>query len=167
AERFIDAWPTGRPLVIDADALHPFASRLEVLRSREPFSAVLTPHPGEAAALLGWSVDAVQADRFAAAAELRDRSGQVVVLKGARSLIAWEYVELCPYGGPSLAVGGSGDTLAGAIAALAVDTAPARAARLGVLAHALAGERLPRGAFASEIADALGARLTAAQRTSA
>lgn len=153
--------------VLDADALTALGDRPELLRAaRGP--RVLTPHPGEAAALLGRSVASVQRDRFAAAAELAQRSGHVVVLKGAGTIVATPdgRCTACAAGTPALATGGTGDVLAGVIAAMLVglDAATSsavisKAASTGVLLHALAGELAAHGAdrgiLAHEVADAL------------
>ncbi len=150
------------PLVLDADALTLLARRgLETLRVAAA-PRILTPHPGEAARLLAVEPARVQSDRFAAVEALAARSGQVVVLKGARTLVAGPRgpIRVCDRGGPMLGVGGSGDVLAGMIAAV-VDRArpeglePSVAA--AVLWHALAGEVgavADRGLLAHEIADA-------------
>ena len=85
-----------------------------------PTNTVLTPHPGEAARLLGCSVAQIQTDRPAAAQELAERYGCVAVLKGSGTLIAAPGREMLhnPTGNPGLARGGSGDVLAGMLAAL-------------------------------------------------
>lgn len=133
---------SGLPLVLDADALNLLA-RAPV---RLPGTAVITPHPGEAGRLLGLGAAQVQADRFAAAAALRERYGAVVVLKGAGTVVAGERVALCPFGNPGMGVGGMGDVLTGVIAALlAQGLAPEAAARTGVVLHALAGDRAAAG----------------------
>jgi ADP-dependent NAD(P)H-hydrate dehydratase / NAD(P)H-hydrate epimerase len=144
----------GKCCVLDADALN--------LLAREPVSlpalSVLTPHPGEAARLLNCEVSAVQHDRFAAARELAARYSAVVVLKGAGSLIANVdgRLALCPFGNPGMASAGMGDVLTGVIAGLlAQGLDPWDAARLGVVAHAIAGDRAaadqPRGMIASDL----------------
>ena len=142
------------PAVVDADALNAFAGELESLRARAP--RVLTPHPGEAARLLGRDTAAVQADRAGAARALAARAQAVVVLKGARTVVAGPEGELSinPTGGPGLAAGGSGDVLAGVLAALLARGLSAwDAARLGVYLHGLAGDLGPlQGGLASELA---------------
>jgi NAD(P)H-hydrate epimerase len=128
-----------RPLVVDADALYWLAA--EPAR-RDNW--VLTPHPGEAARLLGVATDAVQADRFAAARAIADKFGGVCVLKGAGTIVcsAGEAVfDLCDAGNPGMASAGMGDVLTGVIAALVAQGLSARdAARLGVWLHARAGD---------------------------
>jgi hydroxyethylthiazole kinase-like uncharacterized protein yjeF len=155
------------PAVLDADALTALASDPTRLRSAAA-PRVLTPHPAEAARLLGSSTRAVQSDRFAAATALVDRTGQAVVLKGARTIVAAPggALALCPFGTPALGVGGTGDVLAGVIAALLVGLGPFDAACAGVVAHARAGELAAvgdRGLFAHEVADALPAALVASR----
>lgn len=147
---------SGRPLVIDADALNLLAAAPR----RLPAGTVLTPHPGEAARLLGCRTAEVQRDRVAAVRALRERYGAVVVLKGAGSLIDDGQVHFCPYGNPGMAVGGMGDVLTGVIAALlAQGLSAGAAARLGVLAHALAGDVASRagqrGLLPSDLLDEL------------
>jgi NAD(P)H-hydrate epimerase len=132
------ALDSGRPLVVDADALTLLAGEPE---RRDDW--VLTPHPGEAARLLGTTVAAVQADRLAAVAALQAAYGGVVVLKGAGSLVADGAgpPALCRDGNPGMAAGGFGDLLTGVIAALRAQGLDAgAAARLGVLLHARAAD---------------------------
>ncbi len=151
------------PCVLDADALSALSGHLQVLRqARAP--RILTPHPGEAARLLGSSVAQVEADRCARARELAEASGQVVVLKGARTVIVSPDGELriCRSGTPALGTAGTGDVLSGALAALSVSLAPFTAAWAGVELHARAGTlaaRADRGALASEVAAQLAAAL--------
>lgn len=126
-----------QPLIVDADGLNWLADNPS---RRDDW--VLTPHPGEAGRLLGRATSAVQADRFAAARSLRERYGGVVVLKGAGTLVAGAGLGLCPHGNPGMAVGGTGDVLCGVIAGLMAQGLGAEtAARAGVAAHALAGDR--------------------------
>jgi NAD(P)H-hydrate epimerase len=132
-----------RPRVLDADALNLLA---RAPRRLGPDS-VLTPHPTEAARLLGWSTGRVQGDRYAALAALVERYHCTVVLKGAGSVVGGmgQPPLVCPYGNPGMATGGTGDVLAGLIGALlAQGLAPLDAARAGVLAHALAGDAAAR-----------------------
>ncbi len=142
------------PAVVDADALNAFAGQLESLRSDSP--RVLTPHPGEAARLLGCTSAEIQQDRPAAARALAARSGAIAILKGARSVIAAPDGALCvnPTGGPGLAAGGSGDVLAGLVGALLGQGLSAwDAARVGAYLHGSAGELGPKlGGLASELA---------------
>lgn len=129
-----------RPTVVDADALNLLARSPRTLAP----GSVLTPHPGEAARLLGGDTADIARDRFGAATELARRFHAVCVLKGAGSVVAdpsgaWA---VCPFGNPGMATGGMGDVLTGVIAALLAQGHGAfDAAMLGVLAHALAGDR--------------------------
>ncbi|MDI1301818.1 MAG: NAD(P)H-hydrate dehydratase [bacterium] len=126
---------SGRLLVVDADALNLLATMPEWRADW-----LLTPHPGEAARLLGIPVAAVQADRIAAVRELKKRYGGSVVLKGAGSLVLSDAgLALCPYGNPGMAAAGMGDVLAGVAGALLAQRQP-EAAALAVLVHALAGD---------------------------
>jgi len=144
----------GKPLVVDADALNLLARN-----PRRLPQAVITPHPGEAARLLGMSTAAVQADRFAAVEALRSRYAPVALLKGAGTLIAADGNKppaLCSAGNPGMASGGMGDVLTGIIASLmAQGIEPACAAELGVTLHATAADRAARqgerGLIASDL----------------
>lgn len=147
------------PCVLDADALSAIGTDLSLLRDAQA-PRILTPHPAEAARLLGTTTQAVQADRYAAALELAHRSAQVAVLKGARTVIASPEgsLRVCTAGTPALGVAGTGDVLAGVITALAGQLSPFDAACSGVLLHALAAERAAqgdRGLLASEVAAAI------------
>lgn len=138
--------------VWDADALNLLAAGRVQIRA----GAVLTPHPGEAARLLGCSLAEVQDDRPAAALRLAQRYQAVVVLKGAGSLVTDGHTLcLCEHGHPAMAGPGLGDVLAGLIGALlAQGLAALPASELAVWLHARAGERLGqagRGLLASEL----------------
>lgn len=134
---FARALTANLPMVMDADALNLLATT-----SFKRDSWVLTPHPGEAARMLGVTTAEIQSDRPAAVVALQERYGGVVVLKGAGTLIKGEKLALCPYGNPGMAVGGMGDVLTGMIAACIAQGQPLeQAANAGVLAHALAGDR--------------------------
>ena len=129
---------SGLPLVVDADALN--------LLAADPLplpDAVLTPHPGEAARLLGCTTAQVQADRFSAARHLAERFDAVVVLKGAGTVVAAPHARprVIAAGNPGMAVGGMGDLLTGIIAALRAQGLEAfDAASAGALLHGLAGD---------------------------
>ena len=150
------------PMVLDADGLNAFAGRARALARRKGTMAA-TPHPGEAGRLLGKSARDVQSDRLAAARELSRLARCCVLLKGEASLTATPDGRLVvnSSGTPLLATAGSGDVLAGVIAAflaagLAVETATAVAAWL----HGAAGERLAEvlgdaGLLSHEVADAI------------
>lgn len=144
---------SGLPLVVDADALN--------LLATEPHAQdnwVLTPHPGEAARLLGVTAQDIQADRFAALGSLLARYGGSCVLKGPGTLIAETGgpVSLCRCGNPGMASGGMGDVLTGVIAALCAQGLPlSAAARAGVCLHGGAGDRAAaageRGLLAGDV----------------
>ena len=131
---------------------------------------MLTPHPGEASRLLGTDTKTIQRDRYGAAQRLADRTGQVVVLKGAGTVVAAPSGKLavCPLGTPALGVAGTGDVLSGALAAaLATAADPFEAACAMVLLHARAGElaaRSDRGLLAREVGDRLPDALEEARR---
>jgi NAD(P)H-hydrate epimerase len=151
------AFDSALPLIVDADGLNLLA---EMPRPRQDW--LLTPHPGEAARLLGTDTASIQADRLAAFRSLSERYGAGVVLKGAGSLVGspgrppW----LCGFGNPGMAVAGMGDILTGVVAGLAAQLGDlGAAARLGVLAHALAGDDAARagarGLMASDLLEPL------------
>ncbi|RDI99781.1 NAD(P)H-hydrate dehydratase [Dyella solisilvae] len=156
---WLTALDAGIPLVLDADGLN--------LLAQEPRKfhglAVLTPHPGEAARLLGRDTASISADRFAAVRELARRYDAVVVLKGAGSLVAdpTGHVALCPWGNPGMASGGMGDLLTGIVAALLAQGCSLwEAACLGVGLHARAGDLAARrggerGLIASDLLEPL------------
>jgi NAD(P)H-hydrate epimerase len=129
-----------KPVVIDADALNLLAER-PVRRD----DWVLTPHPEEAARLLGVTAAAVQADRFAAVAALQSRYGGVTVLKGPGTVVqgpGTRPAAVCTDGNPGMASGGMGDVLTGVIAGLIAQRyAPEDAAEMGVCVHGAAGDR--------------------------
>jgi len=136
------------PLVIDADGLFAFAEDAGALAAREA-PTVLTPHPGEAARLLGVGSGDVNRDRIGAARTLAARTGAVVLLKGAATVAASPagHVVVNPTGGPGLGTGGTGDVLLGIVAAYVGQGVPAlEAAALAAWVHGAAGDRLERGA---------------------
>ena len=164
------------PLVLDADGLNAVAGT-SVLRDR-PGPTVVTPHPGEMARLSGGDTARVQADRLGAARAFARAERVVVVLKGARTVIASPAgaTAICPTGNPGMASGGTGDVLAGVIGALlAQGLAAYDAATLGVFAHGAAGDAVAArqgevGLLASDLLTELPAtleRLQAAARPEA
>lgn len=129
----------GRPAVWDADALNLLARQPAVAEHR-----IVTPHPGEAGALLGLSAAEIQADRPAALQALAEKYGGVTVLKGAGTLVCSDSAApyLCSSGNPGMAAPGMGDVLTGVIAALLAQGLRASlAAAVGVEVHARAGDR--------------------------
>ncbi|MFN8496294.1 MAG: NAD(P)H-hydrate dehydratase [Anaerolineae bacterium] len=132
------------PTVIDADALNALATTENWSATLTASSAILTPHPGEMARLLGATAEEVQANRVATAKGAAEKFGGVVVLKGANTVIAAPdgQVAVSPFANPALATAGSGDVLAGAIVGfLAQGLSAFDAAACGVYVHGLAGER--------------------------
>jgi NAD(P)H-hydrate epimerase len=154
------ACAAGKPLLLDADALNLLAAARITLAA----GAVLTPHPGEAARLLGCDAASVGRDRYAAVRSIATRQCSCVVLKGAGSLIADPRgaLAVCAQGNAGMASGGMGDVLSGVIAAfLAQGLALFDAACAGVLAHALAGDRAARAGERGMLASDLIAELRA------
>jgi NAD(P)H-hydrate epimerase len=134
------------PSVVDADALNAFAENLALLR-RAHGPLVLTPHPGEMSRLCERPVAELQADRLGAAKRFSAEHGLVLVLKGARTVVAAPdgAVSIVPTGNPGLATGGTGDVLCGLIGGLlAQGLAPYDAARAGAYIHGLAGDLAAR-----------------------
>jgi NAD(P)H-hydrate epimerase len=145
----------GKPAVLDADALNLLAATPPSSTNRE---WILTPHPGEAARLLGVSTDTIQRDRLAALQALVERYHCVVVLKGAGTLIGGpgRTPGICERGNPGMASAGMGDVLTGVIAGIYAQCRDLwMAARAGVQAHALAGDIAARagkrGLLASDV----------------
>lgn len=144
-------------LLLDADALNglardPALQRLLLQRHARGRPTVLTPHPLEAARLLGSTPGAVQADRLGAARALAARFAAVVALKGSGSVIATPQgtSEINASGNAALATAGTGDVLAGWIGGLwAQGLTPLDAVRLGVYSHGLAADRWAAGSAAA------------------
>ena len=141
-------------LVLDADALNAIAADsglATLLRARSAHSTVLTPHPLEAARLLGVATAGVQADRLRAARELADRYAAIVVLKGSGSVIAAprELPSINASGNASLASPGTGDVLAGWIGGLWSQGAaePLETVLRAVAEHGAAAEPARAGAL--------------------
>lgn len=158
------------PMVVDADALTCIAREPAMLR-RGRVSPVLTPHPGEMARLLGSDPAVVQADRVGTAVRFATAHGCVLLLKGARTIIAAPErgydgsVWVNPTGNPGMASGGMGDVLSGIIGALlAQGLRPEEAACLGAYVHGEVADhaavaRGPIGILASDVIDGLPAGL--------
>ena len=146
---------SGKQLVVDADALNIVAESAGPARD----DWVLTPHPGEAARLLGTETSEIQRDRLAALERLVARYRGTVVLKGAGTLVGapGRTPALCERGNPGMATAGMGDVLTGTIAGILAQCQDAwLAARVGVLVHAMAGDAAARtgerGLLASDVA---------------
>lgn len=153
------------PVVLDADALNVLAPLPDVA-AKATLRTVATPHPGEAARLLGTDAAAIQRDRPAALRALCRRLGGVVVLKGHRTLVGdGSRCFVNRTGNPGMATGGSGDVLAGLCGALlASGMAPFDAACLAVHVHGRAGDRVAKrlgqtGLCASDLPQAIAEEL--------
>jgi len=153
------------PLVLDADALNLLAAdpKLQKTLAARSAASILTPHPAEAARLLGISTDKIQHDRIAAARTLSSRFNAAVVLKGNGSICALKNGDwfVNTSGNPGMASAGMGDVLTGIIASLVAQGGdPDLALLAGVHLHGLAADRLvaagvgPAGLTASEVTDA-------------
>ena len=131
------------PLVLDADGLNAFSGDAAGLASRDGRDLIITPHPGEMATLIGATIDHVQTHRVEVARELATTQALYVVLKGARTVVATPdgAVLINVTGNPGMATGGTGDLLAGVVAAWLAQLTDAEAAcALGVFLHGLAGD---------------------------
>jgi NAD(P)H-hydrate epimerase len=152
------------PVVIDADGLNLVSSTPEDLRRG---NWIMTPHPAEAGRLLACSAAEIQSDRVGSALRLAERYRAVVALKGCGTVVAEPMGRygICAHGNPGMASAGSGDVLAGVIAAMVAQGLDLwQAATAGVLAHAMAGDlaaerRGERGMLASDITGQLPAVL--------
>jgi len=142
----------GGPLVVDADGLNLLAGD-----EPGPRDWILTPHPGEAARLLGTGTAEIQQDRLGRAAELQRRYGGVAVLKGAGTVVrSSDGCAICSDGNPGMASGGMGDVLSGVLGGLlAQGLSLEAAARAGVVLHAAAADRAAadgeRGLLATDL----------------
>lgn len=145
------------PMVIDGDGLN-IISKIDkwwMLTAK----ALLTPHPGEMSGLTRLSIEAIQENRAKIAQNFADEWGQVVVLKGAETVIAspTEEAMIAPFANPALATAGTGDVLSGIIAGfIAQGISNFDAACCGVYIHGLAGEMVREeignaGALASDL----------------
>jgi NAD(P)H-hydrate epimerase len=147
------------PSVVDAGALNMLA-KTDDWWEHTAGPLVVTPHPGEFARLIGWTVGNDDEARLARATAAATQFGCVVVLKGAHTVVANPdgRAAVAPFANAALATAGSGDVLAGLVGALlAQDVPPFDAACLGVYLHGRAGERLSfrmgnAGVLASDIA---------------
>ncbi len=153
---------TDIPMVIDADGLNLLGRDSQLLINRKS-TTIITPHPGEMARLTGKTIAQIQSDRVKSASEYAKKTGAVVVLKGAATIIALPDGEnyLIPTGNHGLASGGTGDVLAGMIAGLLAQGAkPVNAAICGAYIHGKAADVYarhfdPRSLIASDLLDIL------------
>lgn len=130
------------PLVLDADGLNALSDSIEYIKNHRG-ECVITPHPGEAARLLGCTVGEIQSDRVGAVKELAKRSGAVALLKGHGTLICDTSgnISVLTLGNAGMAKGGSGDVLTGIITSfLAQGMNAFDAAVLGAAVHSRAGD---------------------------
>lgn len=147
-----------KPMLWDADALNLLAINAEKRQNR-----IITPHPGEAARLLGIKTSEVESDRLLAAQKLAARYGGVAVLKGAGTLIASEQGDMAfaDVGNAGMASGGMGDVLSGIIASMMgqqlalFDAACAGCVAHGAAADAVAARRGTRGMLATDLFELL------------
>jgi ADP-dependent NAD(P)H-hydrate dehydratase / NAD(P)H-hydrate epimerase len=158
-----------RPMLIDADGLNVVAQMGAAMLKTARGPVVLTPHPGEAARLLGVSTAQINADRIGAARRLSELTGAAVLLKGARTVIAGTLAEIYinGSGNPGMATPGMGDALSGIVGALlGQGLNPLDALALGAYIHGYAADRLatrrgPVGYLAGDLADELPSALAA------
>jgi len=127
-------------IVLDADALWFLAKQPQKLNVH----IYLTPHPGEAATLLGCSTTQIENDRISAIYALQQKYAGQWVLKGAGSLILEDTLYICTQGNAGMGTGGMGDVLAGMIASLKAQFHKAVALHEIVSLHAQAGDRLAK-----------------------
>ena len=151
-----------RALVVDADAINLLAERSAPWPSAEARALVYTPHPGEAARVLGESAGVVESDRFQAARALAEAHCGTWLLKGAGTIVFEPDAipRVCEGGNPGMASGGMGDVLTGVVAALLAQGCSAfDAASAGACVHAAAGDVAAgggvRGMLASDVIAAL------------
>ena len=158
-----------QPLIIDADALHALPTIAEEVKARTA-PTILTPHPGEMGTLMNMSAREVNQQRYEIAAQCAELYGAIVVLKGARSIVAAPpgaeetslWVNLT--GNAGMATGGSGDALTGTIAGIVAQLKePETATIFSVYLHGLAGDIASRtrgnGLTAGDIVENLSAAL--------
>ncbi len=160
------------PMVIDADGLNALAGQLALL-ARKNAPVILTPHPGEMARLCGIPTAEVQKDRIGCARRFATANDVILVLKGARSLVAFPdgRIAINTTGNPGMAAGGMGDVLTGIIAGLITQGhSPESAAVAGTWLHGEAADELShaigdRGYLATEVVDRIAHRIEALFRS--
>lgn len=150
------------PLVIDADAVNCLAGDVRILKKAKA-PIIITPHPGEMARLVGMTAKDVQEDRIGIAERFAKENKVIVVLKGARTVIAEHSgkIFINSTGNPGMATAGTGDILSGMIGGfIAQGYSPIDAARIGVYLHGLAGDESAKkkgqiGMMATDMLDVL------------
>ena len=136
------------PLILDAGALRLIIEE-PFVKMKLPKKTIITPHPGEAAALLSCSVSEVQSNRIDTATKLRTKYGCIVVLKGYQTIIADESIHICENGTSALAIPGSGDILTGLVGAMVANGLELDlACKVAVSLHGKCGDD-----YSSEIGD--------------
>ncbi|WP_375177611.1 NAD(P)H-hydrate dehydratase [Marinobacter mobilis] len=161
---------SGKPQVLDADALNLLSQRVPVTASNH----ILTPHPGEAARLLGLTAAEVEADRLAAAARIQQEYGGTVLLKGAGTVVTdgTEFV-IVDGRNPGMATGGMGDVLSGMIGSLLAQLdSPLQAATMAAALHLASADRASQvkgymGLIPNDVIDTLPRMLADAERLAA
>ena len=131
-----------KPFVLDADGLNAVSHKAAFLDACKT-CPILTPHPGEMARLEKTSAQSVNADRIGTAARFAEKHGVILVLKGARTIVARPdgHVAICPTGNPGMATAGTGDALTGIIVGLLAQQLHSwDAACAGTYLHGLAGD---------------------------
>lgn len=155
-------WKFPGTLILDADALNMFSANIELWQQRE--KVIITPHPGEASRLAGaLNLSCSSGDRRELALKLAARLHCTVLLKGRDSIVASHGGDtvLIASGNHALATAGSGDVLAGIIAAVACyEDDPVRSSALGAYIHGIAGETAPGIPLAGNFASRAGTVLT-------
>lgn len=134
------------PLILDADGINAVADDIDILREASA-PVILTPHPGEAARLLGCTPQDVQANRMDACRELCEKTGAVVALKGAGTVISanGKQFSVNLTGNAGMATAGCGDMLAGMLLGfLCIGLSPLEAAVAAVHIHGLCGDAVAR-----------------------
>ncbi len=169
-ERFVNELSNnGKPAVLDADALNLLASMEKGKRPKLRDNVTLTPHPAEAARLIGAKTEDITRDCIHAARLIAGEYGASIVLKGASSVLAaHDGMAVSPFGSPGMAKGGSGDALTGVLAALfagcaagAYQMTDIQTLQAACALHGLAGEAAARrygerGALATDLCEMLG-----------
>ena len=152
--------------MLDADALNLLSQGSGRDDLEKLDKIILTPHPGEAARLLGCTTEEVQADRASAVARLQEIFGGVVILKGAGTLMCYsqgerQQIDQCSHGNPGMASGGMGDVLSGVLGGLlAQGFSISESCRLGVCIHSHAADLQAkangeRGLLATDLLDSI------------
>ncbi|AIF50810.1 bifunctional ADP-dependent NAD(P)H-hydrate dehydratase/NAD(P)H-hydrate epimerase [Pelosinus sp. UFO1] len=153
-----------KPLVLDADALYALIDHTSILLEAKSMP-VLTPHPGEMARLVGLTTEEVNQDRIYIARQAATEWGSIVILKGARTVVAFPdgEVYINSSGNAGMATAGAGDVLTGVITGLIGQGLSSHEAALaGVYLHGLAGDIVARGGMIGMVASDLIKALPAA-----